>query len=158
MKIKNIFPCLFKQELTPKESVIMPLDDLKAEYSEFELLVAAKILYERKWTYGAKKELFLDPYLSSIAREHSRYMAIAGKPSHDGFPIRLQQAQEFASAKWVGEIVAYGYSTSFGVVNGWIKSPSHKAILTKEKATHYGISIETDVKGKNYFTVLFSQR
>jgi len=158
-----IFDCFKKKKkgtIPPKTTDLIIIPEVKSDWSDFEMDVAELIMYERQWEAGLN-ELFLDPYLCTIAQIHSKYMVKQMKPSHDNFPDRVIQAQQYADAKWVGEIVAFGHGTARGVVRGWMSSEGHKKIILKEQATHYGISIEHGIKNgelRNYFTVVFSER
>lgn len=42
------------------------------------------------------------------------------------------------------------------VVNAWVKSDAHRKAMEGE-ATHFGISVKRDTKGKNYFTIYLCQ-
>ena len=94
--------------------------------------------------------------VSSTADDHTNYMIGAGEISHDNFQKRSQTLMEKANAKKVGENVAYGYSSAQGVVNGWLNSEGHKAVIENSKYTHFGISTEKcKNSGRNYFTQIF---
>lgn len=53
--------------------------------------------------------------------------------------------------------MAYGFETAQGVVNAWVKSDAHRKAMEGE-ATHFGISVKRDTKGKNYFTNIFMSK
>ena len=94
--------------------------------------------------------------VSSTAISHTEYMIQAGHISHDGFSERSRNLMDKANAKLVGENVAYGYSSAQGVVNGWLNSEGHKAVIENPKYTHFGISTEAcATTGRNYFTQIF---
>ena len=63
-----------------------------------------------------------------------------------------------AGAKSVGENVAYGYKTAEEVVNAWLNSPKHRALIESKNYTHFGISTEASETGSNYFTQMFIKR
>ena len=97
--------------------------------------------------------------VSSTAISHTEYMIQAGHISHDGFSERSKNLMDKANAKLVGENVAYGYSSAQGVVNGWLNSEAHKAVIENPKYTHFGISTEAcSTTGRNYFTQIFIKR
>lgn len=100
-------------------------------------------------------ELILLDEISNVAKGHTEYMIEAGVSSHDYFGQRVQTLMEHVDAKSVGENVAYGYATAEGVVNGWLNSPNHRAIIENPNYTHFGISIGTSNVGRNYFTNIF---
>lgn len=93
--------------------------------------------------------------ISSQAETHTDYIIEQGKISHDNFTTRANYLIKNLPAKSVGENVASGFSTAKSVVNGWLNSPTHKAIIVNSKYTHTGISIKTDENGKKYFVQLF---
>ena len=93
--------------------------------------------------------------ISSIADSHTTYMIDAGTISHDNFPQRSQNLMSKIDAKSVGENVAYGYGTAQGVVNGWLNSDGHRKVIENANYTHFGISTECNMAGRNYFTHIF---
>lgn len=84
--------------------------------------------------------LALDPALARIAREHNQYM-----DEHDCFahecPGEPTVWQRLASAGYPNaagsEVIARGYDTIESLVNGWLGSPAHRAILLGSY-THIG--------------------
>ncbi|MDV7187583.1 CAP domain-containing protein [Lutibacter sp. TH_r2] len=97
--------------------------------------------------------------LASIEAEtHTEYMIDAGKVSHDNFVERQKKLVENANAIKVGENVAFGYLTANEVLEAWLSSSSHKALIENPYYTHFGISIEASNTGKNYFTQIFIKR
>jgi uncharacterized protein YkwD len=96
--------------------------------------------------------------VSAVADGHTNYMIEAGQVSHDNFAARAQTLMAEAGAKTVGENVAYGYSTSEGVVKGWLNSESHRKIIEKADYTHFGISMEKSSDNRNYFTNIFIKK
>jgi uncharacterized protein YkwD len=85
-------------------------------------------------------------------------MVITGEISHANFSDRAQNLITNAKAKTVSENVAYGYISAQAVVNGWINSDSHRAIIENPDLTHFGISTKSDKEGKNYFTHIFIKK
>ncbi len=96
--------------------------------------------------------------VSSISKNHTLYMIKAQELSHDYFNKRYLELASKVQATLVGENVAVGYATAKGVVNGWIASDGHRAIIETEAFTHFGISIKSDKQGMNYFTNIFIKR
>lgn len=158
----KIFPCFFNKERSISTYCdVTELWDIKTELSDLEIEVVRQVGYERSSRENVTeylRTLHLDPYLCTIADVHSDNMAFDNKLSHDGFAQRNRNAIDYCQAKWFGEIVAYGYSTARGVVSSWTSSPGHAYIMFSPKATHYGISIVKSESGRNYFTMLFSER
>ncbi|WP_111706344.1 CAP domain-containing protein [Lutibacter citreus] len=93
--------------------------------------------------------------ISNVADEHTNYMISTGDVSHANFEERASNLIKNAGAKKVSENVAYGYSTAKSVLNGWLNSPEHKKIIETSDFTHFGISTESNSKGRNYFTQIF---
>jgi len=96
--------------------------------------------------------------ISGVADGHTDYMVKTGIISHDNFDERAQELMDKAGAKSVGENVAYGYTTAESVVNGWLNSPEHKAIIENPNFTNFGISTEANKDGRNFFTQLFIKK
>lgn len=70
--------------------------------------------------------------LSAAARSHNEWMAEHGCFAHDceGEPTVAQRIAEAGYGAWGwGETIAAGYLDAPGVIDGWMNSPPHKAIL-----------------------------
>lgn len=96
--------------------------------------------------------------VSYVATSHTDYMVQTGNVDHSGFEERQQDLVENAGAKSVGENVAFGYSTSEEVVNAWLKSDSHRALIENKNFTHFGISTEKNSLGRDYYTLMFIKK
>jgi len=96
--------------------------------------------------------------VSYVATTHTDYMIETGNVDHTGFEQRQQDLVENAGAKSVGENVAYGYKTSEGVVNAWLNSDSHRALIENNNFTHFGISTEKNALGRDYYTLIFIKK
>jgi uncharacterized protein YkwD len=96
--------------------------------------------------------------VSSVAEGHTDYMIEVGQVSHDNFAQRSQTLMSEAGAKSVGENVAYGYSTAEGVVKGWLNSDGHRKIIENPDYTHFGISTDSNIDNRNYFTNIFIKK
>ncbi len=109
-------------------------------------------------TYRASIGLNSLTKISSISEQaatHTNYIIKKGKISHDNFNQRSNFLKNNIRAKSVGENVASGFSTAKSVLNGWLNSPTHRAIIEDPKYTHTGIAIKTDENGKKYFVQMF---
>ena len=93
--------------------------------------------------------------VSGVAEGHTNYMIENGEISHDNFPTRSEILMKNTQAKTVGENVAYGYGSAEGVVNGWLNSEGHRSVIENSTYTHFGISTESNIQGRNYFTQIF---
>jgi len=96
--------------------------------------------------------------ISGVADGHTNYMIEIGEVNHDNFSQRSQNLMDNAGAKSVGENVAYGFNSAEGVVNGWLNSPTHKAIIESPDYTHFGISTDANQEQRNYFTQIFIKK
>lgn len=96
-------------------------------------------------------------YSSAFAVDHTEYMINKEQINHDNFGYRSEGIKYHDDAKVVGENVAYGYNTAEAVVNAWLNSPGHKAIIEGD-FTHTGFGVMKCAKGRNYFTQLFYRK
>lgn len=88
------------------------------------------------------------------AEEHNTYMIENKVVSHDNFPQRYLNLKNGIGAKAVSENVGYGYNTAGAVVKAWIASEGHRDNIIGD-FTHFGISVEQDEDGQQYFTNIF---
>lgn len=105
-----------------------------------------------------KMPLKIDTKLNAIAYTHSKDMANHLCPvGHEGFDKRFANIrQTIANTSQAAENVAAGYRNIDEVVNGWIKSPGHRAnILGGYNLT--GIAIAYDQNHKPYYTQIFAK-
>ena len=96
-------------------------------------------------------------YASAFAVDHTEYMIDKEQINHDNFGYRSEGIKYHDNAEVVGENVAYGYDTAEAVVNAWLNSPGHKAII-EGNYTHTGFGVMKCVKGRSYFTQLFYRK
>jgi len=100
--------------------------------------------------------LKLDQSLSAIASTHSQNMAKHVYPmGHQGFEKRFARIRQIMpGTQQASENVAYGYRNVDEVIQGWIRSPGHRAnILGSFRLT--GIAIAHDERGRPYYTQIF---
>lgn len=124
-------------------------------YSSFELEVLDLVNAYRAEANLQQLDLLDDS--SRQAELHNKHMIEHNEVCHDDFPSRYNALVTEADAKAVSENVAYGYRTAEAVVQAWIKSEGHRENLLGNH-THFGISINQDPNGKNYFTNIFVRR
>ena len=96
--------------------------------------------------------------ISTVALSHSQFMAKTNSLNHDNFLDRRNLLISKAKAKNVGENVGFGYKVANKVVEAWIKSDSHRELIENSNFTHFGISIEKNLNGINYFTNMFVKK
>ncbi len=132
------------------------IPETKVIYSQIEMEILVLVN-----DYRVKKsmnELVTLNFISSVALTHTLYMVNRGVVSHDNFPERYQNLILYASAKEVGENVAYGHGTAAGVVRGWTTSKKHIVLMEEPDYTHFGISVEPNREKRNYFTLIFIKK
>lgn len=129
---------------------------IKVEYSKIELEIL-KLINDYRSTKDLPSLMKMN-IISTVAKSHTNYMVEINQVNHDHFSERYEKLVTEVNAKIVGENVAYGYNSAQGVVNSWIKSTEHRALLENEKYTHFGISTEQNSKARNFFTQMFIQK
>lgn len=130
--------------------------ELKKEYSSVEVEILDLVNIYRS-TIGLNQLEKLD-IISSVALSHSKYMANQGVVSHDNFQSRQKKLFSNANAKSVGENVGFGYKSAKELVESWLKSDLHKAVIENANFTHFGISTERNLNGSPYFTQIFIRK
>ncbi len=125
-------------------------------YSKIEIDILT-IVNSYRESIGINKLTSLD-IISGVADGHTNYMIQEGKISHDNFSQRAETLMYQASAKSVAENVAYGYNSAQAVVDGWLGSETHRALIENPNFTHFGISTEANADGRNYFTQMFIKK
>lgn len=129
------------------------ITEAKTSYTAIETEILDLVnAYRTNIGIGSLKKLNL---ISTVAETHTSYMVNVGQVNHDFFAERHEKLVNSAQAKAVGENVAFGYNTASGALNAWLSSDSHRKIIENPEYTHFGISTEHDVEGKNYFTHIF---
>jgi len=91
------------------------------------------------------------------ADDHTVYMTSNEVVNHDNFNVRYSNLVTEVGAKAVAENVAFGYGNADAVVKAWIASEGHRENIVGD-FTHFGISVDKDKNGKNYFTNIFMRR
>ena len=117
----------------------------------------------RRQAYGCPAVEF-NQALTLAAERHSKDMATNNFFSHTGsdgstFSQRIVQAG-YSPYQKIGEILAAGYSSPKAVVDGWMNSPGHRAIITDCTYDDIGISLETraGTEWHNYWTATFGKQ
>jgi uncharacterized protein YkwD len=100
--------------------------------------------------------LKMNNVILGVARKHSENMADQKVPfGHDGFNNRVKTLGENLHAiHSAAENVAAGQTSATEVVDGWIKSPHHKANI-EGNFTETGIGVAANKKGVLYYTQIF---
>ncbi len=95
--------------------------------------------------------------IKSVALSHTDYMVEEDVVSHDNFFQRKNSLEQNVNATSVSENVAYAYSSAESVVNAWINSDGHRAVIEGDY-TDFDVSAEQNEEGKWYFTNIFIKR
>lgn len=125
------------------------------QHSNYELEVL-DLLNDYRVSQGLQPLQIIE-HISFVSGGHNDYMIAVNGVNHDGFEERKVNLTQVLNAYKVGENVAYGYSTPESVVQAWINSPPHKALLEGE-FTHFGLSVKYNENNKSYFTNIFIKK
>jgi len=107
--------------------------------------------------------LRLDSRLTALARERAQYMADTGEFSHvQSNGTSVFDMIEAADISWyaAGEIIAWNtagpldYSAEFAV-QGWMGSPSHKAIVLSDDYNYVGFGVAVASNGTRYWAGVY---
>lgn len=99
---------------------------------------------------GLRKIKFYDSCVDRLAEEWAAHVATTGTWVHRDQLQVLRKCDQ----TWVGECLVQGASlTPEVVVQAWLGSPSHRAVLMKRRASRAGIAITLDARG-HYIGVL----
>jgi hypothetical protein len=107
--------------------------------------------------------LRLDTRLTELARQRAQYMADTGNFSHtqSGGTTVFDMIGD-ANIRWyaAGEIIAWNtagpldYSAEFAV-QGWMASPSHKAIVVSDDYNYVGFGVAVAANGTRYWAGVY---
>ncbi len=158
-----IFLCVFslrsctKDSISPEKNAELKTANLVDAFAytqiEVDILTAVNDYRESKGLSTLKRvdEITLQ------AESHTVYMVEKNAVNHDNFNVRFKNLVDEIGAKSVSENVGFGYSTASAVVRAWIESEGHLANIEGD-FTHFGVSVEQDKNGRNYFTNIFVRR
>ncbi|MCY1265840.1 uncharacterized protein, YkwD family [compost metagenome] len=113
-------------------------------------------------SFGAAKALAWNATLGTVAETHSRSMANGNYFSHTDKDGRIPSDRaELAgyNGRQIGENIAAGMDTPRRVVDGWLASPGHCAILMNPQYSELGAAYALDPKSDAgiYWTAMFGQ-
>lgn len=134
-----------------KNYVCVPANMTKIENELF------KIINLHRKIIGINEIKYTDSFIRKLAEKHCKYMIGIGEVSHDNFGDRSLSVKTIG-VKFVGEVVAYGYSTASGMLKGYLNSPSHKRMIEMDGLTHIGVRIMKDNNGRYYNTIMFYKK
>jgi uncharacterized protein YkwD len=106
---------------------------------------------------GGCPAVTVNAQLTTASRGHSGWMAQTGTFSHAGsggsdFTSRARSAGYASPA---GENIAWGYRTAASVMDGWMKSPGHRANILNCKSKTVGSGVVYAANGTPYYTQNF---
>ena len=131
-------------------------EDLSSDETDPSVTITKQIL-DLVNVYRAnigKEKLVRNIDADQVANIHTNYMIEQGFISHDNFYKRMEDLRELVNAKAVAENVAFRYASGESVMEGWLKSPGHKANIEGD-FTHVGIAAIQDENGRYYYTQIF---
>ncbi len=120
---------------------------------------ALALINQQRALAGCTTPVRISPELTAAARAHSTDMAVQDYFSHTGadgskFSTRAQRVGYTGFTG--GEIIAAGYTTAAGVVEGWLNSPPHRSIMLNCAYHEAGIGFFGDTASSKYlWTGLF---
>jgi uncharacterized protein YkwD len=133
----------------------------RTEKSKFEISEEEQKLVDL--TNEARQKEKLPPLkpnktLFAVARAHSANMARQNQMNHvlDGkSPGQRIKASGYAYSSF-GENIAFSMGWSLAqVMDGWMKSPGHRANILRKEYREIGIGIATNEDNKTYYTQVF---
>jgi uncharacterized protein YkwD len=123
---------------------VCPSEDLSAVVREVNLIRRRSGLYQ----------LGTDTYLARFATSRSAAMARDNRLSHRGWERALRRAGLEDDA--LGENVAYNYDTPRAVIDGWMRSPGHRANILRPTFKRIGVGCVIDGRGHRWWTQDFA--
>lgn len=92
--------------------------------------------------------------IEAVSKDWTVYMADRNHFEHN--PTYSRDSRTPKGWTRAGEIIAYNYTGSAtGLINQWINSPSHNAIMSTASYTHVGIGLAKASNGRFYGTINF---
>jgi uncharacterized protein YkwD len=137
--------------------IASPAAAAPAKVSEQVLQDEVNRLTNSERAKGGCPALTVNAQLTTAARGHSAWMAQTGTFSHVGsggsdFASRVRSAGHASPAS---ENIAWGYGTAAAVVDGWMKSPGHRANILDCKSKSVGVGVVYAASGTPYYTQNF---
>jgi len=143
-----------KDEIETTQEANYSIDLNLAQETDWEIANQILVLInEHRTSVGLTTIQSDQQYASAYAVDHTKYMIEVNGINHDYFNIRSQALKD-KGAQRVGENVANGYSSAEAVVNAWLNSPTHLAII-EGNYSHSGFGVIPNENGTYYFTQLF---
>ena len=121
------------------QEVVEPARTSKTPVDEYTPDMAAQafdLVNEYRIENGLQK-LTRTYELDNLAKQHCEYMVSVGDLNHDGFDGRFDSTNYMT----FGENVAWNYRIARALVDGWIKSPGHRANILDPSFSFAGMAI-----------------
>jgi len=81
----------------------------------------------------------ISPHLTDVADDYVAFYAASGVGiNHEYDPPYTDRAWAGGCSKWNGPVLAQGYTSARAVLDGWLHSPGHRAVLMDSEITHVG--------------------
>ena len=100
--------------------------------------------------------VILDDFLSGLAADHSKNVAMGISTALEGFEAReAAVTAQFGTIGLYGENTAENQTNGEGAVNQWLNTPRQKADIENSAFTHTGIGSYQDASGTIYYTQIY---
>jgi uncharacterized protein YkwD len=113
----------------------------------------AQLVNDRRRRAGLRM-LGSDTHLARFAQTRSAAMAAENRLSHRGWERGLRTAGLVDDA--LGENVAYNYASANAVMQGWMRSPGHRANILHRTFKRIGVGCVIDQYGHRWWTQDFA--
>ncbi len=149
-----LFTSCSKDEIETTQEANYSIDLNLAQETNWEIADEILVLInEHRVSVGLSEIKRDQQYASAYAVDHTKYMIEVNEINHDYFNVRSEGLKDRGAVR-VGENVANGYTSAEAVVNAWLNSPTHLAII-EGNYTHSGFGIIANDNGTYFFTQLF---
>jgi uncharacterized protein YkwD len=133
-----------------------------AKSSEYNAALFLKKINQVRAAHGARPFTY-NKRLAKAAQTHSNLMARRNKMSHNLGASLPRRTAKVGYHGAVGENLASGYATLENVIEGWLRSPGHRATLLSKKYTEFGLAHAKASKDKNnrhrdYWTLIAGKK
>lgn len=143
------------QSCSKDDDELLPQQNITEIYQEGLEAEVVSSVNKHRASLGLKNLYPIAPaYMEAI--NHTNYMILQGKISHDNFDQRKANLMATTSAKIVAENVAAGFNNADSVLSAWLSNPSHRKNIENPDVQFIGVSVQKDGFNRNYFTQIFT--
>ncbi|WP_433789033.1 CAP domain-containing protein [Actinoplanes sp. CA-252034] len=134
--------------------IATPAEAAPAKASEQALQTEVNRLTNIERTKQGCGALKVNSQLTAAARGHSAWMAKTGTFSHTGGggSSFVARARATGYGQPSAENIAWGFQTAASVVEGWMRSPGHRANIVNCKSKSVGVGVVLSASGTPYYT------